>query len=170
MNETEQTTFLKSLIAGDREAFARLVDETSGHIFRVAQLILGDEQDAEDVLQETFFKALRSLQTFEERSSLSTWLYQITINEALMVLRKRNNNLVEIDEEPEEDENPQTPVEIVDFCCLPERELLDVESKQFLDQAVSRLTPALRAVSTHCANLSFSCAGGTSTRPAKKLA
>ena len=141
-----QIISIPNLRDGDPEEIARMVSVHSPAIFRLALKMLGNEQDAEDVLQETFFKALRSLQTFEERSSLSTWLYRITINESLMVLRKRKNNLVELDDPLEDNESVQAPVEIVDFCCLPERELADSESKEFLNLAVSRLTPPLRAV------------------------
>ena len=72
MIETDKNSIsLESLKAGDREAFASLVDETSGLIFRVALQILGNEQDAEDVLQETYIKAFRALPDFEGRSRLT---------------------------------------------------------------------------------------------------
>jgi RNA polymerase sigma-70 factor, ECF subfamily len=71
MTETVNTISLEALKAGDREAFARLVDETSGHIYRVALQILGDDQDAEDVLQETYIKAIRALLDCKVRSCLT---------------------------------------------------------------------------------------------------
>ena len=141
-----QAISIEGLRQGDQAEISKMVSVHSPAIFRLALKMLGNEQDAEDVLQETFFKALRSMQNFEERSSLSTWLYRITINEALMVLRKKKPRLVEIDDDLKDDEGVQAPVELVDFCCLPESELVDGESKEFLNQAVSRLTPALRSV------------------------
>ncbi len=130
---TEIELSLDKLKAGDREAFARLVDETSGHIYRLALQILGDEQDAEDVLQETYLKPFRSLPEFEGRSSLTTWLHRIAINEALMLVRKRKPQAVSLDEgnsfDPEEESEG---MDIVDFCCLPEGELLSSESRHFL--------------------------------------
>ena len=99
MIETYQNTIsLESLKAGDREAFASLVDETSGHIYRVALQILGNEQDAEDVLQETYIKAFRALPDFEGRSRLTTWLYRIAVNEALMMVRKRKPQAISVEE------------------------------------------------------------------------
>src|SRR5512146_1325177 len=89
MNEGEKTVSFEALKSGDRQAFARLVDETSGKIYHAALQILGDAQDAEDVLQETYLKAFRSLPQFEGRSSLMTWLYRIAVNEALMIIRRR---------------------------------------------------------------------------------
>ena len=88
MTETANTIPLEALKNGDRKAFTRLVDETSGHIYRVALQILGDDQDAEDVLQETYIKTFRALPNFEGRSSLTTCLYRIAVNEALMLVRK----------------------------------------------------------------------------------
>lgn len=137
---------LEALKAGDMEEFARLVDIYSNQVYRVALKILNDPLDAEDVLQETFIKALRALPSFEGRSSLSTWLYRIAVNEALMLVRKRRPNLVSIDADREDDESEIEPVEIVDWCCLPEGDLLSAEARKFLDIAVQHLSPALRAV------------------------
>lgn len=137
---------LDALKTGDREEFARLVDEFSTRIYRVVLKILNDPLDAEDVLQETFIKAYRSLPMFEGRSSLSTWLYRIAVNEALMTIRKRKDVAVSIDEERESGDEQSEPVEIADWCCLPESDLLNAESRQFLDRAMQGLTPALRAV------------------------
>lgn len=147
MTETAGGISLQALKSGDREAFARLVDETSGHVYRVALQILGDEQDAEDVLQETYIKALRALPNFEGRSSLSTWLYRIAVNEALMLARKRKPQEVSVeDSAPFDAEAESEGMEIVDFCCLPESELLSSESRQFLDRAVRSLPEGLRVV------------------------
>ena len=80
---------LEALIAGDRAEFARLVDAYSSPIYRLGLRMLGNPQDAEDVLQNTFLNALTHLSSFEGRSSLSTWLYRIAANEALMMIRKK---------------------------------------------------------------------------------
>ena len=79
---------LEALRTGDRLEFARLVDTYSEVIYRLALKMLNNPQDAEDVLQETFIKAYRGLPKFDARSSLSTWLYRIATNEALMVIRR----------------------------------------------------------------------------------
>lgn len=137
---------LSALQARDREEFARLVDVFSNKIYRVALKIVNDPQDAEDVLQETFIKAYRSLPTFEGRSSLSTWLYRIAVNEALMLMRKRKVELISLDNEIDNGDDEVEPVEIADWCCLPESDLLSAESRSFLDRAMKQLSPALRAV------------------------
>jgi RNA polymerase sigma-70 factor (ECF subfamily) len=138
-------SFVKLLVSGDRQAFGELVDRTSAKIFALGMRMLGNEQDAEDMLQETYLKAFKNLSGFEQRSSIGTWLFRIAANEALMILRKRKNdsNLVEIESE-DADEN--TPREIVDWCCLPEEELASSETRQMMDQAAGTLSPALRIV------------------------
>jgi RNA polymerase sigma-70 factor, ECF subfamily len=146
LDKQEATFSLEALQNGDRAEFARLVDTYSTQIYRLALKMLNDSQDAEDVLQETFIKALRSIGTFQGRSSLSTWLYRIAVNEALMLMRKRKPDIVSMDEERQDQEGDSEPVEIVDWCCLPESELESTETRRFLDQAMQRLSPALRAV------------------------
>ncbi|HEX7975678.1 MAG TPA: sigma-70 family RNA polymerase sigma factor [Anaerolineales bacterium] len=136
---------LDALRAGDRTEFARLVEAYSGVIYRLAIKMLDNPQDAEDVLQETFIKAYRHLSGFDGRSSLSTWLYRIATNEALMMLRRRKDNLVSIDEPSGPDED-QEPRQIIDWCCLPEEELLSAEARTYLDQAIDNLPPSLRVV------------------------
>jgi RNA polymerase sigma-70 factor (ECF subfamily) len=137
---------LSALQAGDRSEFARLVDAYSPQVYRMALKMLNDTQDAEDVLQETFIKAFKHLRKFEGRSSLSTWLYRIAANEALMLIRRRHPNEISVDEETPNGEEEQEPRQIVDWCCLPEEELLSTETRRRLDEAIQRLSPPLRAV------------------------
>jgi RNA polymerase sigma-70 factor (ECF subfamily) len=75
--------------AGDKEAFRLLVERHSHALFRLAHRMTGNEHDAEDVVQEALVKAFRSLDQFEERSSVGSWLYRITSNCAFDLLRAR---------------------------------------------------------------------------------
>jgi RNA polymerase sigma-70 factor (ECF subfamily) len=75
--------------AGDREAFRILVEKHSRDVFRLAFRMTRSEEDAEDVVQETFLKAYRSLPRFAGRSGFSTWLHAIAANCALDLLRRR---------------------------------------------------------------------------------
>ncbi len=145
---TENTTEIsvEALRAGDRTQFARLVDTYSTPIYRLGLKMLGNEQDAEDVLQITFLKALQHVAEFEGRSSLSTWLYRIAANEALMFLRRKRPS-ISIDEEPaDSDGEAQQPLELVDWVALPESELLTNEAKKQLDRAIESLPEKLRVV------------------------
>jgi len=144
--DTSQEISLEALQAGDRAEFARLVDGYSTQIYRLALKMLGNEQDAEDVLQNTFMKALQSIEKFEGRSSLSTWLYRIGVNEALMLLRRQKPTVqVAMDYEDDDDEL-QHPTQFTDWCCLPEEDLLSDEARKHLDQAIRRLPEKLQVV------------------------
>ena len=74
---------------GDHDAFRILVERHSRAVFRVAYRLTGHEQDAEDVVQETFLRAYRQIGQFESRSSFATWLYRIAFNCAHDLLRQR---------------------------------------------------------------------------------
>jgi RNA polymerase sigma-70 factor (ECF subfamily) len=75
--------------AGDREAFRRLVERHARNVFRLSYRLTGNEEDAEDVVQETFLKAYRALDSFDERAQFGSWLYRIASNCALDLLRSR---------------------------------------------------------------------------------
>jgi len=143
----KQPISIEALKRGDRSEFARVVDVYSLPIYRLAMRMLSNPQEAEDVLQETFLKALRALPKFEGRSSLSTWLYRIAVNEALMVIRKRKPelSLSRPAEDGEEEDNGEE-MQIVDWGHMPESELLSLEARRTIDQAVDKLPETLRVV------------------------
>jgi RNA polymerase sigma-70 factor (ECF subfamily) len=123
-----------------------MMDAYSGLIYRLAIKMLDNPQDAEDVLQETFIKAFRNISKFAGRSSLSTWLYRIATNEALMLLRRRKQSMLSIDEPLEMADEEQEPMQIVDWCCMPEDELMSAEAQTYMDQAVDDLPHNLKVV------------------------
>jgi RNA polymerase sigma-70 factor (ECF subfamily) len=138
---------LPALQAGDQRELARLVDIYSVRVYRLALKILNDPQDAEDILQETFLKTMRALPSFEGRSSLSTWIYRIATNEALMLLRKRKHGNSSLDDmKYDESEEGERELQIIDWCCLPERELISGEARKFLDKAIENLPDLLKLV------------------------
>lgn len=146
MRETISDEFsLSALRSGDRAEFAKMVEAYSGVIHRLALRILENSQDAEDVLQETFMKAYRALPGFDGRSSLSTWLYRIATNEALMTIRRRKNLPVSLDE-ASTDDSDQEPTQIVDWCCMPENELMSSEARVYMEKAIEALPHTLRTV------------------------
>ncbi len=148
MTEPEkQPISIEALKRGDRAEFARMVDAYSLHIYRLAMRMLSNPQEAEDVLQETFLKALRALPNFEGRSSLSTWLYRIAVNEALMMIRKRKPevSLSATADNGEEDEDGEE-MQIVDWGHMPESELLSTEARRNIDQAIEKLPETLKVV------------------------
>ncbi len=148
MTEPEhQPISIEALKRGDRAEFARLVDAYSTNIYRLALRMLSNPQDAEDVLQETFLKAMRALPNFEGRSSLSTWLYRIAVNEALMVVRRHKPEVsLSTPAEEDDEEDDGEDMQIVDWGHLPESELLSGESRRHIDQAVESLPQRLKVV------------------------
>lgn len=78
--------------SGDSDAFRLLVEQHSHAIFRLAFRMTGNEQDAEDVVQETFLRAYRQLDKYEARSSFSTWLFRIASNYSLDLIRMRKRH------------------------------------------------------------------------------
>src|SRR5512147_1038354 len=130
---------LEALITGDRAEFARLVDAYSSPIYRLGLRMLGNSQDAEDVLQNTFLNALMHIAEFEGRSSLQTWLYRIAANEALMLIRKKKPEVSLEDVEADGNIEDLLPKQFADWSALPEEELLSDEGRQVIDQTISQL-------------------------------
>jgi RNA polymerase sigma-70 factor (ECF subfamily) len=147
MNKTMPTEIsLEALIAGDRAEFARLVDAYSSPIYRLGLRMLGNPQDAEDVLQNTFINTLTHLPKFEGRSSLATWLDRIASNEALMLIRKKKPEINLEDVEGGDEDEDLKPTQFVDWSALPEDELLSGEGKKALDDAIHTLPESMRIV------------------------
>ena len=137
--------FIEKLKQGDREAFTTLVDEYSPKLYRLALRMLNDPYEAEDVLQETFINAYKGMAKFKGQAAISTWLYRIATNEALMRLRKKQPEYVAIDEPIEMPDGKLITRDVKDWCCLPEAEFMTGEAQEKLDQAVAELSPALRS-------------------------
>lgn len=146
INEADPPLSIEALRAGDRTEFARLVEAYSTPIYRLALKMLAREQDAEDVLQNTFLKALQHIREFEGRSSLSTWLYRIAANEALMLLRRKRPEVSIHEEASEAEESLPLPEQFTDWCCLPEQEFATTEARRQLDHAIQKLPEKLRVV------------------------
>ncbi|HUH98825.1 MAG TPA: sigma-70 family RNA polymerase sigma factor, partial [Anaerolineales bacterium] len=146
VNPTSQELSLEKLRAGDRAEFARLVDLFSAPVYRLGLRMLGNAQDAEDILQNTFLLALTHLAEFEGRSSLATWLYRIAANEALMAIRRRKGEVNMADLPADDGETDLTPNYFVDWSGLPEDELLSEEGRRSLNAAIESLPENLRLV------------------------
>lgn len=146
MSNLDDQTLVERLKAGDQVAYAELVEQHAGQVYRLALRMMGNEADAEDVLQETFLSAFKAIDRFEERSSLSTWLYRIANNAALMRLRRKEPDQVSIDEPIERDDGDLMPRQFFDFCCLPEEDLMRDEAREEMQRAIEELSPTLRGV------------------------
>ncbi len=138
-------TTMPPTASSPQQRFVQAVETYAPRLYRHLLRMLEDPQDAEDALQETFLKAYRSLDTFQGRASLSTWLYRIATNEALMHLRRRRSTPLSLEALSPDEGHPEE-ILLTHWQVLPEQALLSAETRQVLDDAVARLSPALRAV------------------------
>ena len=131
---------------GDTQAFSNLIQRYEGKIFRLAQHITQNREDAEDVLQETFLKAYEHLDQFQGNSKFYTWIVRIAVNQALMKLRKRKSDRsVSLDEGVDTGEDIVAR-EIAAWDENPEERYSREEINVILDSAVQSLAPSYRAV------------------------
>ena len=128
---------------GDKEAFERLVIRHRRRAFAIALRITNHREDAEDVVQETFHKVFLHLTEFQGKSQFSTWLIRITMNEALMLLRRRRGVAEILPESPDDDLNSGS-IAFVDESPDPEESCWRRERTELLIAAIGRLGPAVR--------------------------
>lgn len=141
-----ERALLARIQAGDKAACAECIEQHSPAVYRLALRLMRNEAEAEDVVQETFVSAFKSIDSFEGHSRLSTWLYRIAHNVALMRLRRVQPVLVSVDEPIEGAGGNETPRELFDWCCLPERDFDTAEARSELERAIAELPESLRAV------------------------
>jgi len=143
---TDEDALVTQARDGDARAFSELVRRYEGKIFRLAQHITQNREDAEDVLQETFLKAYEHLDQFQGNSKFYTWIVRIAVNQALMKLRKRKSDKsVSLDEQVDTGEDTIVR-EIAAWDPNPEQRYSSEELNSILDSAVQSLAPPYRAV------------------------
>jgi len=131
--------------SGDISAFETLVGRYERKIFRLAQNITQNREDAEDVMQESFLKAYEHLDGFQGNSRFYTWLVRISVNQALMKLRKRRPNVLSLDEEVDTGEELM-PREVEDWGPSPEERYKQTELSDILSSTIADLDPSFRIV------------------------
>ena len=131
---------------GDVSAFEQLVKQYDRQIFRIAQHITQNREDAEDVVQDAFLKAYQKLEQFQGNSKFYTWLVRIAVNESLMRLRKRRaGKMVSIDEDIETEEGSM-PRDLADWSPNPEQMYGQSELGDILRKTIQGLPPGFRTV------------------------
>ena len=142
--QDEEAALVLAAKSGDTHAFDILIERYQRRILAVARRFTRIREDAEDVVQQSFQKAFVHLHRFEGKSSFSTWLTRIAINEALMFLsRSRGLREVSIDDLGGKEETTRRP-EIHDSRSSPEGVFLKREQKRILSAAMNKLTPKVR--------------------------
>ncbi len=122
--------------AGDRDAFRALVERHSRSLFRLAYRMTGHEQDAEDVVQDTFLRAYNNLERFDGRASFGSWLYRIAANSSLDLLRSRKRTSESDIDDPLNSPRSTNP--------SPERLAMSGEVRERLAEAMQELSPTER--------------------------
>jgi RNA polymerase sigma-70 factor (ECF subfamily) len=141
MDKNDQAA-IRAVLSGDKEAYGALVVRHSAKLFRVAFRIIGNEADAEDVVQEAFLRGYRKLESFELRSDFGTWIYRIAVRCALdRVSGARINDDSRVGEESDPQ---QHQVQMADLAAGPERLLLSGEIGAMQEMAMLSLTPTER--------------------------
>jgi RNA polymerase sigma-70 factor (ECF subfamily) len=144
--EESDSTLVAATKNGESQAFEFLVKRHEAKTFSVAFRITRNREDAQDVVQQSFHKAFMHLDRFQEKSSFSTWLTRIVINEGLMCLRKnrsrREISLDDVKSEPEE----LFPVEIPDRGKDPAAIYEQRENERILCEAMNQLSAEFRTV------------------------
>jgi RNA polymerase sigma-70 factor, ECF subfamily len=143
--ETTEQQLVAEAQAGSTIAFERLIEKYERRIFRLAQNITRNREDAEDVMQNALVKAFTKLPTFRGDSSFYTWLVRITVNEGLMGIRRRRWNEVSMDDSGESD-GPLLRDEIEDWGPSPEQRYSERELQDILAKAIRALGPGYRIV------------------------
>jgi RNA polymerase sigma-70 factor (ECF subfamily) len=142
----DESTLVAQAREGDTVAFGELVRRYEGKIFRLAQHITQNREDAEDVLQETFLKAYEHLDQFQGNSKFYTWAVRIAVNQALMKLRRRKTDRsVSLDETIDTGED-NIVREIAAWGEDPEERFSREELGEILDSAVQSLETPYRSV------------------------
>jgi len=143
---TDELSLVKAAKAGSIEAFEQLIRRYDRNVFRIAQHITQNREDAEDVVQDAFLKAFQNLQGFQEQSRFYTWLVRIAVNEALMKLRKRRTGkIVSLDEDVQTEED-SVPREVADWSPNPEQLYNQAELKDILEKTIQGLPAGFRTV------------------------
>lgn len=144
--QTEELALVDAARNGDVGAFEQLIKRYDRNVFRIAQHITQNREDAEDVVQDAFIKAYRNLAQFQGNSKFYTWLVRIAVNEALMKLRRRKTaKTVSLDEDVNTEEGSM-PREVADWSPNPEQLYDQSELGEILQKTIQALPESFRTV------------------------
>ncbi len=143
----DEGKWVKKAQKGDSTAFEQLVLANQNQIYRLCFHMVGNADDAEDMVQETFLKAWRNLEGFQGDSSFSTWLYRLASNCCLDFLRSQKRRPT-VSMTTEDEEGEEQTIEVADNSATPEEELLLKEEQSEIAQAMASLDEEQRQILT----------------------
>ncbi len=146
MNYKSEQELIQKAIEGDKQALTEIVKQNEQLVYNTALKLLANTDEAECVLQETFLKVFQALPTFKGQSSLSTWIYRIATNFALMKLRSKKKNFTGI--EDLELKTNQDALQAFNRSVgdTPLQDAVNMELREEMDKAIEDLPPKFRSV------------------------
>jgi RNA polymerase sigma-70 factor (ECF subfamily) len=140
-----ESEMIAAILAGNTQLYHELIHPHERSVYLMALSFMKNEADAEDVSQEAFIKAFRSLASFRAEAKFSTWLISITLNEARSRLRRQSIVRMESLDEPPGDKNI-SPALLRDWREIPSETIEREEVRRLLQQAVEALPDSYRQV------------------------
>jgi len=145
MTDLKERELIRRAKQGDMLAFEELILQHEKIVYNLALRMMNHSEDAQDISQEVFLKAYRSLQNFDERSAFSTWLYRITHNTCIDEMRKRKGKQCYSLEEELESADGSMQRQVADAGDTPEESLMRKEQKSEILQALDTLSEEHKA-------------------------
>lgn len=142
----DDLTLVHATKGGDVSAFEKLVRKYDRKLLRIAQSVTHNREEAEDAVQEAFFKAYQRLHQFQASAKFSTWLIRIVLNEALTKLRRQRTAREESLDRDFQSETDVAPLEVADWSANPQELYSAVEFREILIKCLRKLKPTLRIV------------------------
>jgi RNA polymerase sigma-70 factor, ECF subfamily len=129
-------------IKGEESAFAELFESHKNHVYSLCLRMTGNVAEAEDLTQDAFIQVFRKLGTFRGDSALSTWIYRVAVNTALMHFRKKALRQVSLDERPQGQDTPRERIDL----CQDDGRLRGTVDRIALTRAIGELPQGYRTI------------------------
>lgn len=145
-DRASEASLIRRVCEGEHEAFYELIRPYERRVYAAAFAITHNDADAEDVAQDAMLKAFKNLRQFRAESRFSTWLIQITVNEARMRKRRERAHLLEPMTEPQDDNGNYIPRDFADWREIPSETLERKEVREKLGEALASIGQIYREV------------------------
>ena len=146
-NTRGEGELIHQICAGQKDLFQALIEPYERTVFSIAYSVLNNAADAEEIAQEVFLKAFRGLANFRAEAKFSTWLIQITLNEARGRLRRNSSHLCQTpDEGVASEAGDYVPRDLADWREIPSEALARKQLKDTIERALQSLQPIYREV------------------------
>ena len=142
----DEQVLVDRISSGDSTAFQEFVDRYKKKIYYIAYDITGDHDDAEDVSQEVFIKVFRSLKTFRRNAKISSWLYQISVNTSIDLLRKKSSKPEKSMDDIERADIQENLPGSSTHAQNPEQRAEDFIIQNHISEALQKVSPKERSV------------------------